>query len=103
MEGPHYNLVIYGGNPAGLACAVRAAREGLTVLLVNHTPHIGGLPANGMGLWDTLYEGWRSPIYNEMRQAIFDHYRNTQPACPAKRATPMANTKRVSSNNCRKK
>ncbi|MYF15962.1 MAG: FAD-dependent oxidoreductase [Gemmatimonadetes bacterium] len=77
MEGTHYNLVIYGGNPAGLACAVRAAREGLTVLLVNHTPHIGGLPANGMGLWDTLYEGWRSPIYNEMRQAIFDHYRNT--------------------------
>ncbi len=75
MEGTHYNLVIYGGNPAGLACAVRAAREGLTVLLVNHTPHIGGLPANGMGLWDTLYEGWRSPIYNEMRQAIFDKNR----------------------------
>ena len=35
MEGTHYNLVIYGGNPAGLACAVRAAREGLTVLLAN--------------------------------------------------------------------
>jgi len=30
-----------------------------------------------MGLWDTLYEGWRCPIYNEMRQAIFDYYRNT--------------------------
>ena len=72
-----YDLVIYGGNPAGIACAVRAAREGLSVLLVNHTPHLGGLPSNGMGLWDTLYEGKRSPIYDEMRQAIFDFYRDT--------------------------
>ena len=77
MYEQNYNLVIYGGNPAGIACAVRAAREGLTVLLVNHTPHIGGLPANGLGIWDTLYEGWRSPIYDEMRQSIFDYYRHT--------------------------
>ena len=76
MSEHNYNLVIYGGNPAGIVCAVRAAREGLTALLVNHTPHIGGLPANGLGIWDTLYEGWRSPIYNEMRQSIFDYYRS---------------------------
>ena len=49
MSEQNYNLVIYGGNPAGIACAVRAAREGLIVLLVNHTPHIGGLACQWLG------------------------------------------------------
>src|SRR5262249_27284817 len=51
--------------------------EGLDVLLVNHNQHLGGILASGLGVWDTLYEGRRSPIYDELRQAIFDHYRTT--------------------------
>ncbi|MDP1591898.1 MAG: FAD-dependent oxidoreductase, partial [Prosthecobacter sp.] len=57
--------------------AVRAAREGLSVVLVNHNGHLGGILSNGLGVWDTLWEGKRSPIYDEARQAIFDHYRTT--------------------------
>ena len=66
-----------GGTPAGIAFAVRAAREGARVLLVNHTNHLGGMLANGLGVWDTRYERKRAPIYDEVRQAIFDHYRET--------------------------
>lgn len=70
-------LCIYGGTPGGIAMAVRAAREGLSVVLVNHNDHLGGILSNGLGVWDTLWEGTRSPIYDEARQAFFDHYRAT--------------------------
>lgn len=74
---PSYDLAIFGGTPGGIAMAVRAAREGLTVILVNRHDHLGGILASGLGVWDTLYEGRRSPFYDEVRQAILDHYRTT--------------------------
>lgn len=77
LRADHYDLVVVEATPGGIAMAVRAAREGLNVLLVNRTQHLGGILANGLGVWDTLYEGRRSPIYDEVRQAIFDHYRQT--------------------------
>jgi hypothetical protein len=70
-----YDLVVYGGTPGGVACAVRAAREGLTVLLVNHNDHLGGMFVNGLGTMDTLYNGARAPIYDAFRYSIYDHYR----------------------------
>ncbi len=72
-----HDLVVIGGTPAGIACAVRAAREGLGVLLVHHTAHLGGMPANGLGVWDTRYERRRAPLYDEVRAGILAHYRDT--------------------------
>lgn len=72
-----YNLIIYGATPGGLACAIRAAREGLQVLLVNHNHHLGGQFVNGLGTMDTLYNGARAPIYDELRYNIYDFYRST--------------------------
>lgn len=71
------DLVVIGGTPGGIACAVRAAREGLSVLLVNRHEHLGGIMTSGLGVWDTQWEGKRSPIYDEMRTAFFEHYRTT--------------------------
>lgn len=71
------DLCIYEATPGGIAMAVRAAREGLSVVLVNHNDHLGGILSSGLGVWDTLWEGKRAPIYDETRQAIFDHYRTT--------------------------
>ncbi len=71
------DLCIYGGTPGGVACAVRAAREGLSVLLVNRHEHLGGILSSGLGVWDTQWEGKRSPIYDETRAAFFEHYRTT--------------------------
>ncbi len=76
MEG-QYDLVVVEATPGGIAMAVRAAREGLSVLLVNRTQHIGGMLSNGLNVWDTSYEGKRSPLYDEVRQALLDYYRNT--------------------------
>ncbi len=72
-----YDLVVIGGTPGGIACAVRAAREGLSVLLVNRHDHLGGIMSSGLGVWDTQWEGKRSPLYDEVRAAFFEHYRVT--------------------------
>lgn len=74
-DGRSHDLVVVGGTPAGIACAVRAAREGLSVLLVNRHEHLGGMLSSGLGVWDTQYEGKRAPIYDEVRAAIVEHYR----------------------------
>jgi hypothetical protein len=82
-----HDLVVVGATPAGIAFAVRAAREGARVLLVHHTGHLGGMLANGLGVWDTRYDRKRAPIYDEVRAAILAHYRDTYgPASPQFRA-----------------
>jgi hypothetical protein len=77
VDGKRFHLIVAEATPGGIAMAVRAAREGLSVLLVNRTQHLGGMLSSGLGVWDTLYEGRRSPIYDEVRSAIFNYYRVT--------------------------
>ncbi len=75
VEKSSYDVIIYGATPGGIAMGVRSAREGLDVLMVSHNERIGGMLTSGLGVWDTLYEGYRSPLYNELRQNLFDDYR----------------------------
>lgn len=77
LAGRSFDLVVVGGTPGGVACAVRAARQGLNVLLVNHTAHLGGMMTNGLMQWDALYAGRRTPLFSEILAAIEDHYRRT--------------------------
>ena len=77
VDGKSYDLVVVGATPGGIACAVRAAREGLSVLLVQHNRHIGGMLINGLMQWDALYGGPRSPLFNEYAGMIEDYYRDT--------------------------
>ncbi|MBC9868952.1 MAG: FAD-dependent oxidoreductase, partial [Opitutae bacterium] len=74
LKGKAFDVVIAGGTPGGLATAIRASREGLSVLLVNHTAHIGGMLTNGLGVLDTEYYRARSPIYDEMCARLVSHY-----------------------------
>lgn len=71
-----YDLVVIGGTPGGIACAVRAAREGLRVLLVNHTQHLGGFITSGAGGWEAPHDGLRSPLYGEMLTGAAAYYRD---------------------------
>lgn len=66
VNGQSYDLVVVGGTASGVACAVRAAREGCTVLLVQHNRHIGGMLANGLMQWDALYGGPRAALFTEL-------------------------------------
>lgn len=77
VAGREYDLVVIGATPGGIACAVRAAREGLSVLLAQHNRHIGGMLINGLMQWDALYGGPRSPLFNEYAGMIEGYYRET--------------------------
>jgi NADPH-dependent 2,4-dienoyl-CoA reductase/sulfur reductase-like enzyme len=46
----HSDLVVVGGGPAGIAAAVSAARNGLSVTLLERYPYLGGLASGGMVL-----------------------------------------------------
>lgn len=77
VDGRSYDLVVIGGTPGGIACAVRAARERLRVLLVNHTQHLGGFITSGAGGWEAPYDGLRSPLYGEMLTGAAEYYART--------------------------
>src|SRR5580698_2539725 len=44
------DLVVVGGGPAGIAAAVAGARAGLSVVLLERYPYLGGLASGGMVL-----------------------------------------------------
>jgi hypothetical protein len=77
VDGKRFDVVVIGGTPGGVACAVRAAREGCAVLLVQHNHHIGGMMTNGLMQWDALYGGPRAPLFSELLANIEEHYRKT--------------------------
>ncbi|HWB00577.1 MAG TPA: FAD-dependent oxidoreductase, partial [Pirellulales bacterium] len=74
VHGKHYDLVVIGATPGGIACAVRAARQGCATLLVQHNRHIGGMMSNGLMQWDALYGGPRAPLFSELLRNIERHY-----------------------------
>lgn len=47
--GNKFDLVIYGGTPAGMAAAIQVARSGKSVALIEPSDHIGGIMINGLG------------------------------------------------------
>ncbi|MBI5775336.1 MAG: FAD-dependent oxidoreductase [Verrucomicrobia bacterium] len=75
VDGKSYDLVVVGGTAGGVACAVRAAREGASVLIVQHNRHLGGMMINGLMQWDALYGGHRAPLFTELLGRIEKYYR----------------------------
>ena len=61
----HYNVIVVGGGIAGVAAAVSAAREGMSVLIIEKQVNLGGLATGGLISW---YE----PLCNgEGEQIVF--------------------------------
>jgi hypothetical protein len=47
-----WDVVVYGGTPAGIAAAIAAARDHVRVVLLEPTNHVGGMMTNGLGASD---------------------------------------------------
>ena len=69
-----FDLVILGATPGGLAAAIAAARLGKRPLILERTPFIGGLPANGLGATDIATRGSTGGIFLEFVQRVKAHY-----------------------------
>jgi hypothetical protein len=71
------DVLVVGATPGGIACAIRAAREGLSVFIAEWSNHVGGMWTSGLQGLDTRYAGLRCPVLTEFVQRIQDHYRKT--------------------------
>jgi len=72
-----YDIAIVGATPGGLACAIRLARLGRRVALIEASAFLGGTWASGVQVLDTRYGGKRCPILTEFGQRLTEHYRKT--------------------------
>jgi hypothetical protein len=52
QTGAEVDVVIYGATPAGFCAAIGAAREGVKVMLIEPTDHIGGVVTGGLSFSD---------------------------------------------------
>lgn len=72
-----YDIVVLGGTPGGIMAAVAASREGRSVLLLERTGHIGGLPANGLGATDIFTRGATRGLFFEFISRNHAYYVET--------------------------
>lgn len=63
------DVLVYGGNPGGIAAAIAAAREGCTVRLLETTKHLGGLTTGGLSHTDV---GPRPEIIGGIAKEFFE-------------------------------
>ena len=74
QEVSSYDLVVYGGTSSGVIAACTAAREGLSVALIERTGHVGGLTTSGIGNVDI---GWATTVGGytaEVLRSVGAHY-----------------------------
>ncbi len=73
----HWDVIVVGGTPGGIMAAIAAARSGATALLLERTEHIGGLPANGLGVTDIATLGATRGLFGEFIDRVYRHYVST--------------------------
>jgi hypothetical protein len=71
------DVIVYGATPGGFCAAVAAAREGVSVILLEPTGHVGGVNTGGLSFSDSnqtvrstlrgLFEEWHSRIEKDYR------------------------------------
>ncbi len=69
-----FDVVIVGGTPGGIMAAIAAARGGLSVVLLERSGHIGGLPANGLGATDIHTRGATGGLFMEFVSRVYQYY-----------------------------
>ncbi|MCX7969878.1 MAG: FAD-dependent oxidoreductase, partial [Armatimonadetes bacterium] len=61
----HYDVIVVGATPAGIAAAISAARLGHQVALVERTNHIGGMMTGGLSATDRRYRQASGGLFAE--------------------------------------
>jgi len=74
VNAPDVDVLVIGGNPGGCAAAISAARSGCQVVLLEPTPTLGGMNANGTFGFDCATPQALSGIAEEVGQRIRAHY-----------------------------
>lgn len=73
-----YDVVVYGGNSAGVIAAVQAKRMGRSVILVCPDKHLGGLSSGGLGWTDTGNKAVIGGLAREFYHRVWQHYQEPE-------------------------
>ncbi len=71
------DVCVLAATPAGIAASLAAARAGSAVVLAERGSHIGGLPANGLGVTDIATRSTIGGIFKEFISRVKGHYVST--------------------------
>ncbi len=76
------DVVVYGATPCGIAASIHAAREGVKVVLVEPTRHVGGLLTSGLNTAETEHMlPWTiGGFADEFYRRLGKHYGVERPA-----------------------
>jgi hypothetical protein len=88
--GQTFDVVVVGATTAGVGAAIAAGRQGMRVALIEETPTIGGLLANGLCNTDLRSPGGSSGLFEEFRLRSQKYYTTNFPDDPAMKNEPMA-------------
>ncbi len=69
-----FDVVVIGGSSGGIGAALGAARMGVKVALIEDTPVLGGMLANGISNIDSYSYASLSGVFEEFRQRVREHY-----------------------------
>ena len=69
-----YDVCVYGGTSAGVVAAYSAAQQGLSVVLVEPTTHIGGMTTGGLGFTDIGNKQVISGVARQFYRKVGAHY-----------------------------
>lgn len=70
----HFDVVIVGGSSGGVGAAIGAGRLGVHVALIEDTPVLGGMLANGISNIDSYSYESLSGVFEEFRQQVKSYY-----------------------------
>lgn len=73
--GRHFDVVVIGGTPAGVAAAISAARADKTVIIIEQAPCLGGVLSSGVLRLDDKYVASNSGVMEEFRQRVKAYHR----------------------------
>ncbi len=82
-SGSSYDVIVYGGTPAGVISAVSAARNGAKVLLIEQKGHVGGMSTSGLNtaesehMVDNAITGLSREFFVRMGEEVPDNYAET--------------------------
>jgi len=74
---PAYDLVVFGGTPAGLTAAVAAGRDGARVVVIEPSYLIGGLMSGGLTKTDVGRGSTIGGLAREFYGRVLEHYTTT--------------------------
>lgn len=70
-----FDVVVYGGTPAGIMAAIEAKRTGHKVLLINSTEgYLGGMLTNGLGNTDVIHPTILGGLSREFFARVKNYY-----------------------------